>query len=152
MPMRLKWVQRHRSKLRRYLVEAQGGLCAYCFEPMQPPFPQCDDAATLDHVFPRRSGGKDGTCVAVHFRCNTKKGHRHPSGCELLALDWVRTKVYASARLRLLIGQVLETLGKVPAWAQGGQLRYCDCRQCRELDARFPKEGRQLLLPMTGRD
>lgn len=115
---------------------------------MAPAFPWTQNAATLEHVFPQRRGGKDGTCVAVHAKCNSNKGHRPPTGCELLALDCVRTKVLASPRLVALIRHALEVVGGAPAWATFGQIRACRCSECQTLDARFPDEGQQLLLPV----
>jgi 5-methylcytosine-specific restriction endonuclease McrA len=101
-----KW----RKRLRRDLVEAQNNLCALCFEPMDPDTSTGPRRATLEHVFPLGRGGQDATSVAAHARCNQRKGHRKPTGCELLALDWVRTKVRASARLTVLVRNALSQL------------------------------------------
>lgn len=84
------------------LWQAQGGLCAYCFQPLvfsedrlgyrRPP-----QRPTEDHVWPRsRYKGLDRNRVLVHaWPCNEEKGHRDPTGCELLALDWVWTRMEA---------------------------------------------------------
>lgn len=83
-----------RLRRRAILVEIQGGLCAHCFEPMDPPRPLDGPynprAATMDEVRPRAGGGKlAGNTVAVHEACNGRKDRRPPTGCELVVLAWV---------------------------------------------------------------
>lgn len=87
------------------LCEVQGRMCAYCFEHMSRKRrlgdgPRCHEKplnprrATIEHVLPRRLGGRDfGNVVAAHSCCNDKKGGRAPTGCELIALAWVNAKV-----------------------------------------------------------
>jgi 5-methylcytosine-specific restriction endonuclease McrA len=110
--------RRHRARLKAALFEAQDGICALCFERMNPP---CSNpsrtnqplSATLEHIFPLVMGGRDATAVAAHWECNQAKRNRRPTGCELLALDWVRTKVRSSARCQLLVDRALESLAMV---------------------------------------
>lgn len=145
-------VRESRKHLRRALVEAQDNLCAHCFDPMAADSEVSNpDRATLDHVFPQRTGGTDATCVAVHSRCNVRKGSRPPTGCELLVLTCIRLRVASSPRLTAIVGTALQVLGNVPSWAAFGRLQRCDCGECRALDAKHPSEGTQLLLPIVRR-
>jgi hypothetical protein len=149
MSHQVNQVRKARSALRRALIEAQDNRCAYCFEPMA----SAKDAdnplrATLEHVFPQDDGGTDATSVAAHSVCNYRKRGRAPTACELLALDWVRTRVHASPRLTALVHRALQVLGNAPSWARFGKVTTCNCRECLDLDAKHPNEGAQLLLPI----
>jgi CRISPR/Cas system Type II protein with McrA/HNH and RuvC-like nuclease domain len=83
-------------RLKARLFQAQGGLCAYCFRPLNPRFNRqtipLTELASIDHVFPR-SRFPDvpfPNKVLVHQKpCNRDKADRLPTGCELLALAWV---------------------------------------------------------------
>lgn len=116
---------------------------------MLPPFPWTPLSATLEHIYPQGHGGTDATCVAVHSKCNSAKAGRKPTGCELLALIWVRIRVARSARLTALVNGALQTLGNVPSWARFGHAKVCDCEECQALDRKFPGHGQQLLLPVV---
>ncbi len=49
---------------------------------------------TQDHVIPRSKGGINrANLIAAHPWCNTQKGNRNPTGCELIWLDMVNTKM-----------------------------------------------------------
>ena len=85
-----------RIAFRARLEAAQGGLCAYCFEPFVPFNGDTHDplVSSVDHVVPWALGGRnERNKVAVHFRCNVEKGHRKPTGCELIALAWVNARL-----------------------------------------------------------
>lgn len=76
------------------LIRVQDFRCAYCrkafllngsrFSPRSP---------TIEHVRPRKDGhSRVGNVIAVHKRCNERKGHRAPTGCELLTLEVINAK------------------------------------------------------------
>lgn len=72
------------------LVNAQDSICASCGSRMNPlaRMPMADPLAnpSIDHVTPRAKGGRDDrtNIVAMHIRCNTAKGDREPTGCEVI--------------------------------------------------------------------
>jgi hypothetical protein len=92
--MSVKWGEHSRfSNGRRFIVrlfDAQGGLCAACGEQMfLPKVHQIANYllyASRDHLVPRKRGGGDDprNAVAMHVGCNSRKGDRPPTGCELI--------------------------------------------------------------------
>lgn len=76
------------------LIRIQGGLCAYCFKPFGRRGKHRGwDSATREHVWPRAKGhGNLGNVVAACRRCNEDKGDDLPTGCEILALEWVNAR------------------------------------------------------------
>lgn len=93
--MAVKWGEHSRfSNGRRFIVrlfDAQGGLCASCGEPMFLPKVHRGITdyllyASRDHLVPRKRNGSDcpRNAVAMHVRCNSAKGDREPTGCELI--------------------------------------------------------------------
>jgi len=82
------------------LMRVQGRLCASCGHMMWEPkeFGAGEIRATIDHVIPLVLGGKDalGNIVAMHSKCNNKKGGRLPNGCELIWLLAVNSRMGAS--------------------------------------------------------
>lgn len=73
----------------RVLWRAQGGLCAGCGGALS----RYD--RSLDHVVPRSRSGADalGNVVLMHGRCNSRKGARMPTGCELVWLMAVNARL-----------------------------------------------------------
>lgn len=57
-----------------------------------------DDSVSIDHVVSRNQGGDDAFTnkLAMHALCNSKKGNRPPTGCELLWLDMVHSQLGTS--------------------------------------------------------
>jgi 5-methylcytosine-specific restriction endonuclease McrA len=97
---------RSRRRLRpiardRFLIEemadAQGGRCVLCgwaliFDDDLPD--HAPQRASFDHVIPRSRGGANhGNRLAAHRKCNTEKGSRMPTGCELVWLAAVNAKL-----------------------------------------------------------
>ena len=87
-----------RRKVR--LFHAQDGLCGYCFKPLDPDLGRTDhDRWSVDHVVPKiaQQGRRplSRNKVLVHQRCNTAKGGRPPTGCHLIALEWVLARMDA---------------------------------------------------------
>lgn len=83
-----------------YLFTVQQGLCGICGLEMMTGEEDgyCPDhpcRATIDHVIPRSRGGAQwfGNIVAAHKWCNMKKDNRLPTGCELLTLGIVNSKL-----------------------------------------------------------
>lgn len=70
------------------LYEAQRGICPACGHKMpplgDPTWPQL--MPSVDHVTARAKGGGDhiGNMLAMHRGCNSAKGDRAPTGCELI--------------------------------------------------------------------
>ena len=87
----------HHGK-RVLLWEFQKGFCGCCGEPIVHPrgIPvQLKDKPTIEHVwpisrFPRRRSW--GNIILSHWRCNSKKKDRLPTGCELIWLDAVNAR------------------------------------------------------------
>lgn len=76
------------------LIRVQDFRCAYCRKALlMNGDRRSPRAPTLDHVRPRANGhSRVGNVVVVHKRCNERKGHRPPTGCELLTLETVNAK------------------------------------------------------------
>jgi len=90
---------------------AQDGICPICGKPMQAVSRLGkQNAASLDHVYPRcrrqhrrgapRPAGLGhhnrspvGRTVAAHGRCNSRKGDRQPTGCEIIWLLAVNARL-----------------------------------------------------------
>jgi len=85
----------------RLLLEAQNNHCGICGTRL-PPFKGVMLAdpmtrPTIDHVVPRSKGGRNyRNIVAAHERCNNRKADRMPTGCELLWLNVVNSKLTPS--------------------------------------------------------
>lgn len=77
------------------LLKAQGSCCYLCGRKMVlGKQPTSALAVTLDHVTPRALGGKSsGNLLLSHRRCNQAKGHRRPTGCELVRLAEVNARL-----------------------------------------------------------
>lgn len=91
---------RYRRALLRQLYDAQGRVCPACGVRMPPwgePALQ-QDLPSLDHVVPRVRGGGNhaGNMLAMHVRCNSAKGDRLPTGCELIWHEMVLSKLELS--------------------------------------------------------
>jgi 5-methylcytosine-specific restriction endonuclease McrA len=76
------------------LIKLQDNLCAICGKNID----KNDfgsSYATLDHVIPLSLGGKDkvGNLVVVHKKCNFYKSNDIPTGCEILWLLVVNSKL-----------------------------------------------------------
>lgn len=89
---------------KQLMMEAQDGRCAYCFDrmllgdvlPLHHPL-----RATEDHVWPRAlRKGEHRNKVLVHGRCNQEKQDRAPTGCELIAREWVWARIDAIVAAR----------------------------------------------------
>jgi 5-methylcytosine-specific restriction endonuclease McrA len=100
------------------LWEHQGGLCFHCGRPMPDPLTQRErhrkrpDAATIDHVLPRATGGMAAwpNEVAACRACNASKADRMPTAMELWRLLWLKrgellTATAGSANLLVLLRQ-----------------------------------------------
>lgn len=87
------WWDGHR--LRRILLWAQDGRCGICGEPMD----QYD--VTTEHVWPRGQRGFNGpgNVVAAHRDCNSWKGGRRPTGCEIIVLVAVNARLDVPTKL-----------------------------------------------------
>lgn len=95
LPTHWVWPGRSMSTpLVRRLAEAQGGKCSLCGKPIS------FDAAhasrpTIEHVVPRsRGGGNHKNKLVAHSRCNLRKGSSMPTGCELVLLDAVNSRLF----------------------------------------------------------
>jgi 5-methylcytosine-specific restriction endonuclease McrA len=74
----LKWKMR----------KAQRNRCAICGRSFGPIMP------TFEHVQPRSRGGEDeGNLVLTHNKCNQQRGADLPTGCLMLMLDVVNTRL-----------------------------------------------------------
>jgi 5-methylcytosine-specific restriction endonuclease McrA len=82
-------IARRNREWRAILLPAQDGLCPTCGKPVH----YLDE--TLDHVLALRLGGADrlGNVLVSHFDCNHDKGHRLPTGCELIWLLAVNARI-----------------------------------------------------------
>lgn len=78
------------------LHRAQGGFCAICGRGIS----RMHEMVNLDHVWPKAmTRGVErtkGNILLAHRTCNARKGHRKPTGCEIVMLAAVnRTLGYA---------------------------------------------------------
>jgi 5-methylcytosine-specific restriction endonuclease McrA len=91
------WVWRHRPQdrpLMRHLAQEQGDACSLCGEPLSFDA-QGPNEPTFEHVLPRsKGGGNHRNRLVAHRRCNSNKSDRLPTGCEIILLDAVNTRVY----------------------------------------------------------
>lgn len=85
---------RKTDALRRALKAAQGHICPYCGERLYRFAPKAH-AVSVDHVVPLAHDGPDtlGNMLAAHAGCNGKKGDRMPTGCEIVWLLSVNTRM-----------------------------------------------------------
>lgn len=95
MPSR--WVWRRDAKVRplmQHLAQEQDNACSLCGEPLD--FAATGPLApTYEHVMPRSKGGANHrNRLVAHRRCNANKSDSLPTGCEILLLDAVNTRVY----------------------------------------------------------
>lgn len=76
------------------LIRIQDGRCAYCYCRFQKRGKHRGwTAATQEHVWPKRAGHeRHNNIVAACRQCNEEKGDAMPTGCEILALEWVNAK------------------------------------------------------------
>lgn len=82
------------------LRASQGALCPICGDGLPPMGNICAPRLrnTFDHVWPRRPakgarGGHIGNLLCAHYGCNTTKGNRLPTGCEIIWLDAVNSRL-----------------------------------------------------------
>ena len=94
---------KRRAAQRRALRWAQTDICAGCgaFLPGGRRLPRHHpEAPTFDHVIARSEGG--GRTLAngllKHQRCNQQRGHKPPTGCDLLWLDLVQSRLAGRPR------------------------------------------------------
>ncbi len=73
---------------RAALLFFHGARCAICGKPLPRHWFNGNVTATLDHVNPLSLGGFNGpgNLLPAHGRCNSRKGNRLPTGCEILQL------------------------------------------------------------------
>ena len=71
-------VRKQRERLRAELLVRDGGICAYCADPLTA------KTMTIDHFIPRVLGGTDdpSNLMSACFTCNVRKGARHPDDLE----------------------------------------------------------------------
>ena len=77
-------------KLQRVVARVQGYICPICGKPTER-----RRGLSLDHVIPRSRGGADrlGNLIVAHVRCNSRKGNRMPTGCEVIWLSFVNVRL-----------------------------------------------------------
>jgi 5-methylcytosine-specific restriction endonuclease McrA len=105
--MMVQALGRHRGRMMRLWV-AQDGRCGLCGEKM-PALTTRNKGHrwTVDHVWPRRYGFFNlGSTVLAHGPCNTRKGDRDPTGCELVMLAAANARL--NLRLEVKPGHILE--------------------------------------------
>ncbi len=72
------------------MLNAQDGRCYLCCEIIVGAHHYGPGCVTVDHVHPKCNKepgvGTHGCVLLAHHDCNQAKGHREPSGCELLFL------------------------------------------------------------------
>lgn len=80
--------------IRNILFRAQNGICGICGKEIDIKG-ILDTYPTLDHTIPLSLGGKDevGNLVLTHKRCNEYKANDIPTGCEIIWLLVVNTKL-----------------------------------------------------------
>lgn len=81
--------------LKAQLVEVQANCCALCGDYMA--MDEMDHPiwrVTIDHTYPRYSGGGNtGNIVGAHQQCNADKANDFPTGCELVWLAFVNSRL-----------------------------------------------------------
>lgn len=79
----------------RVLGRIQGYICPLCGEPIVRDKRGRLINYSADHVVPRARGGIDalGNLVLAHRRCNSGKGDREPTGCEMIWLTFVNLEL-----------------------------------------------------------
>ncbi len=84
------------ADIRDVLTIAQDHICGICGKNIIP-FLLANDplSASIDHVIPLDAGGIDlvGNLFVAHRRCNGEKGNRMPTGCELIWLMAVNSRL-----------------------------------------------------------
>lgn len=77
-------------RFRVLLRRMQGKICPICGATLEGA-----SVTTLDHVIPKSRGGPDrlGNLFAAHYPCNQEKGNRMPTGCELIWLLAVNSRL-----------------------------------------------------------
>lgn len=79
------------------LLMAQGPICAGCGQAItvKRPAPDKMMTATIDHVIPKSAGGPDrlGNMVLMHNICNCAKADKIPTGCTLIWLLAVNSRL-----------------------------------------------------------
>lgn len=98
----MKWPKGANDRLDALII-VQGNLCAGCGKPMLPrsdyPTRRGDaryrDLPSADHVIPQSKGGRRGlgNLIAMHKLCNETKGDDMPTGCEMIWLLAVNTRL-----------------------------------------------------------
>ncbi len=79
-----------------FLHEAQGGICPGCGQPIyMDVYKNRPFGCTIDHCIPLSRNGADlvGNLLAMHKRCNEHKGNRMPTGCEIIFLIAVNSRL-----------------------------------------------------------
>lgn len=91
-----------RSLMER-MIDAQQGRCILCWTmiDMEADFdPSAPAKPSFDHVLPRSLGGaNEGNRLIAHRHCNTDKGNRRPTGCELVWLAAVNARLAPAAEI-----------------------------------------------------
>lgn len=100
--MRCKTAELCRDYAKTLLLVAQRGLCPICGQ--QLPERITANRLTFDHVWPRaglkgQSEVNLGNILLTHRRCNGTKGHRRPTGCELIQLQTTNRRLGLPERL-----------------------------------------------------
>lgn len=114
MDMNFKWTTRSDKLLVvEYWWEEQQGLCCLCGEPMNPYRRQHTsdpDAATIEHLIPRRENGPNtaGNVRLAHGRCNHALGalwernrHRAANGLPPLTEKWALSSAAGNQKAKL---------------------------------------------------
>jgi 5-methylcytosine-specific restriction endonuclease McrA len=85
-PRKKAWDSNNRPLMVR-MLEAQGGFCGICGARLK-------RSPSYDHVIPKCRGGKNmRNRIVAHIGCNFQKGDRMPTGCELIMLEAVNTRI-----------------------------------------------------------
>lgn len=81
---------RRKNRKRAELYRAQNGYCGICGKRLK-----CLIKVTLDHVKPLSRGGGRGerNLIAAHRHCNEGKADRPPTGCEVIWLEAVNSRL-----------------------------------------------------------
>lgn len=112
--MRWKPSNRQKRAFLEALYDAQHGFCASCGGKMflQDRHPVIESPmlyASEDHLRARKTGGSDDVTnrVAMHIKCNSRKMHRAPTGCELIFHALVLARLDLEHAHQLLAGKVM---------------------------------------------